>query len=73
MKRTDLIRTIKEGARAAGRSVQEPTGSRRGPHDVYVVGGQKVPIARHAEINDYTALQIMKDLEGELGKEWWTK
>ena len=73
MKNSDLVRKIRDGARAAGLTVEGPTGTRRGPHDVYVVDGQRVPIARHREINDYTAFKIMKDLEGKLGKEWWTR
>jgi hypothetical protein len=71
VKKNDLIRAIRDAAAAQMVGVVGPTGSGRGNHETYEVGGQKVPIPRHKEINEYTALRIMKDLEGTLGKDWW--
>jgi hypothetical protein len=59
------------GAKAAGVSFSPPQSRRRAPHDVYLVGGQRVPIPRHREINEYTARSILDDLEEVLGENWW--
>ena len=40
-------------------------------HIIYIVGGQYFPVPRHVEINEWTVMWIMKDLEDELGKWWW--
>lgn len=69
MKRTELIRKVRKGAAAAGLVLQDRR--RRGPHDVFVVDGQRVSIPRHKEINEHTAVKILSDLEGKLGREWW--
>ena len=64
---------IKEEAAAQLVGVVGPTGRGRGPHEVYEVGGQKVVIPRHREINPYTAQRIVEHLEVTLGKDWWQK
>ncbi len=70
MKRTDLIRRIRKAARAADRGWAErmPSGSK---HGVWVCGTTTVTIPRHREINEDTAEGIMKELETELGENWW--
>ena len=40
-------------------------------HSLYQLGATRVVLPRHSEINEITALSIMKDLEGQLGKGWW--
>jgi hypothetical protein len=40
-------------------------------HEVWQCGTTKLTIPRHAEINEYTAEGIMKDIEDELGEGWW--
>jgi mRNA interferase HicA len=42
-----------------------------GQHTLYRLKGQNVVIPRHREINDITAKAIMKDLEDQVGKDWW--
>ena len=69
MKRIDLIRKLTAAAAASGGDlvlVREG-----GSHSIFRCGNQNVVIPRHLEINELTALGIMKDLEDELGKDWW--
>ena len=42
-----------------------------GQHTLYRLNGQNVVIPRHREINEITAKAIMKDLEDQVGKDWW--
>lgn len=65
MKRTDLIRTIRKQAKAAGVSFEL---MREGAnHEVWQIGGAQVMIPRHRELNAYTARGILADVERELG------
>lgn len=40
-------------------------------HSIYEVGGVRVPIPRHAEINELTAVGIYKEAARSLGEDWW--
>jgi len=42
-----------------------------GRHEIWRCGATEVVILRHAEINELTALGIMRSLETELGGGWW--
>lgn len=42
-------------------------------HTIFAVGTFEFPVPRHSEINEYTAQAILKDLEQELGKDWWRR
>ena len=69
MKRRDLLRDIAAAANGTGRAW---TRLRQGSeHEIWVCGGTKVSIPRHAEVNELTALRIMQTLERELGERWW--
>ena len=69
MKRVDLIKKVAAAATAAGKDL---TLIREGgSHSIFRCGGQNVVIPRHREINELTARSIMKDLDDELGKDWW--
>lgn len=40
-------------------------------HTIYLLGGKRVPIERHAEIDDRLAESIFKECEEILGRRWW--
>jgi hypothetical protein len=40
-------------------------------HEIWSLDGRLVPIPRHREINDETAVAILRSLESRLGKRWW--
>jgi hypothetical protein len=68
VKRADLIRRVREAAKAAGLGFEVIGG---GSHDKLVVGGSRYPLPRHTEINEMTAQGILKHFEPELGEDWW--
>lgn len=63
MKRTDLLQQIQTTAAERGRDCHL---HRQGKHEVWKVNGHSVPIPRHREVNDYTAQQILKQVEEAL-------
>jgi mRNA interferase HicA len=69
MKRADLVRRIGQAARDAGASwtMLRSTGA----HDVWACDGLRVSIPRHREINEMTAIAIMRTLAEKLGDDWW--
>jgi hypothetical protein len=69
MKRRDLIRKI--AAAAKGYDTTFELVREGAQHTLYRLNGQPVVIPRHREINERTAIAIMKDLEGQIGKDWW--
>jgi hypothetical protein len=69
MKRRDLLRQIKKAANSADRDwsfVREGAN-----HEIWALDGKLVSIPRHSEINEYTAEEILKHFEEELGEGWW--
>ena len=69
MKRTEVIKRIRARARAAGVTWEL---DRQGHnHEVYRLGSTMVPIPRHTEIDNWTAEDIFKECEPELGERWW--
>jgi mRNA interferase HicA len=40
-------------------------------HSIFQCGGRRVVIPRHREINEQTARAIMRDLDDQLGRDWW--
>jgi hypothetical protein len=69
MKRRDLIKRIGTAAKAADLTwdiLREGAN-----HTVYVLDQLRIPIPRHNEINEITALGIMKDCADKLGEDWW--
>jgi hypothetical protein len=71
MKRQQLVRKIGETARAAGRTwVMVRQG---GSHEWWRCGSTGVAIPRHREIPELTALAILRELQDELGQDWWRR
>ena len=71
MKRRDLVLRITETARGAGllfRLIRQSA-----EHELWELGGTRITIPRHREINQVTAVSIMKAFEAELGKGWWRR
>jgi hypothetical protein len=71
VKRAELIRLMSLGARDADvpwEFVREGSG-----HEIWSLAGRLVPIPRHREISDETAVAILGKLEGRLGKRWWCR
>jgi hypothetical protein len=69
MKRRVLVQGILTAASSRGVVCSRiRQGSR---HEFWEVGGLRVAIPRHREINEWTAEAIMKDLEPILGLDWW--
>jgi hypothetical protein len=69
MKRRALIQRIRAAALTEDVScVLIRQGSR---HEFWDVGGVRLSIPRHRDINDWTAEAIMRDLESLLGEGWW--
>jgi hypothetical protein len=42
-------------------------------HEIWRCGAAQISVPRHREINELTAIRIFKNLEGELGSDWWKK
>jgi hypothetical protein len=69
VKRRALIRRIRTEAATQGVQCQLiRQGSR---HEFWDVGGIRLSIPRHRDINDWTAVAIMRDLERLFGDGWW--
>ena len=71
MKRDELVRKVRRAAVEAGRDwslVREG-----GNHEIWACGGTRVQVPRHREVAEGTALDILRDLEAELGKGWWRR
>jgi mRNA interferase HicA len=69
MRRRAVLRDI--GRTASRRGVMWTLVRQGGRHEIWRCGATEVVIPRHAEINELTALGIMRSLETELGGGWW--
>ncbi|OJV26896.1 MAG: hypothetical protein BGO26_04685 [Actinobacteria bacterium 69-20] len=67
-KRRELIAQISALARTHGMSWQPRPGRQRGPHEVFLLGGQVVPIPRHREIGEMLARSIIRQAERIIGE-----
>lgn len=65
-KKRDIIKKIKSEAKAQGVSFEEREG---GNHTILKVGGATVPVPRHNEIDNRTAIVIYG--ECPFRKDWW--
>ena len=71
MRRRDLLKRIREPAKASGLALRE---IREGSnHTIFALGGFQFAVPRHNEINEYTAQAIMRDLSDQLGEDWWRR
>jgi len=71
VKRTALIKKVGKQARSSSRTWALKTQGTN--HEIWICGETQTAIPRHSEINEFTAEAIMKDLEPELGEDWWRK
>jgi hypothetical protein len=69
VKRKDVIRKINQAATSRG--IQWHLHSEGANHTIYLLGGKRIPIARHAEIDDLLAERVFKECEEVLGSRWW--
>lgn len=69
MKRRDVIRKI--GKVAAERGVTWELLKEGGNHSIYLLGGKRIPVARHTEIDDGLAEKMFNECEEVLGRGWW--
>lgn len=71
MKRDELLRRVARVARRQG--VVWRLERQGANHEIWRCGSTYVPIPRHVEVGDGVAFTVFKDLEAELGKDWWRK
>ena len=71
MKRDELLRRIAQSARRQG--VAWRLDRQGANHEIWRCGRTCVPVARHTEIGERLAQTMLKELEGELGKDWWRR
>lgn len=67
MKRRDLLRAIEKSAVESGKTFTLREG---GAHTKVTVGKTSLSIPRHREIAHGTARNIVRALEGDLGRGW---
>ena len=70
MKRTAVLKKIRQAAKAAGVEYREFELKR---HTGLHVGQVRTTIGRHNEIKEGDAQALYKQLEPALGKGWWKK
>jgi len=71
VKRTALIKKVGKQAPVVLANLALKTQGTN--HEIWIWGETQTAIPRHSEINEFTAEAIMKDLEPELGEDWWRK
>lgn len=64
MKRAELLHQIQSRAAEHGKDCHL---HRQGKHEIWKVNDTSIPIPRHREVNDYTAKQILKQVDEALG------
>ena len=69
-KRRELLRKIRREARRQGLSF-ERVAHKGGNHEIWKLDGMTIPVPRHHEIGDITAMGIYKEAAEKLGKGWW--
>lgn len=68
-KRTEVIRTIRQAAKARGMAFDE---LREGAnHTIYSLDGLMIPVGRHNELTNRYAEDVYRECEAKLGKRWW--
>jgi hypothetical protein len=69
VKHDELVRTVRRAAREADKDWGLVR--KGGEHEIWACGRTRVQVPRHREVNERTAIEILRDLEPELGKDWW--
>ncbi len=67
MKRSQVIKRLREAARAAGLDMEVVELTR---HTGIIVGGHRSTLGRHSEVDEITVVKFFKQYEDVLGKEW---
>ena len=70
-KRTDVLKSIKQGAKF--RDIRFRLLRYGSKHDVWDLGGQRITVPRHTEIEEKLAKAIFAQCEETLGKDWWRR
>lgn len=70
MKRRDLIKQIRDAARAVDLEFESLRNT--GGHEVFSLDGLRIPVPNHREIAEGTARSILRQAAAKLGQEWWT-
>jgi predicted RNA binding protein YcfA (HicA-like mRNA interferase family) len=70
MKRRDLVKQIRDAARAADLEFESLRNT--GGHEVFSLDGLRIPVPNHREIAEGTARSILRQAAAKLGEEWWT-
>lgn len=71
MKRDELLRRVSKMARRQG--VAWRLDRQGANHEIWQSGMTHVPIPPHAEVGNGVAETVFKELETELGKDWWRR
>lgn len=66
MRRTDLIRTIRQQAKGAGLSMELIREGKE--HEVWQVGDTLLPIPRHREVSPGVTRKLLKAVEKEVSR-----
>jgi hypothetical protein len=69
VRRRAVIRKIEKGAKA--KAVSWVLYGEGANHSIYLLGGKRIPIGRHTEIDDLLAEKLFKECEEVLGARWW--
>jgi len=71
VKRRDLVKRVAREAKRRG--VEWRFCREGGNHSIYLLDGMVVPIPRHNEVCENTAMDIFRDCQDVLGKDWWRR
>lgn len=69
MKKRDLLRRIAKQAKLCG--VEWVLHRQGSNHEIWTLGGEKIPVPRHTELGEDLAGSIFKECEPKLGERWW--
>ncbi|MGW1678737.1 hypothetical protein [Saccharopolyspora sp. NPDC002376] len=69
MKQRGLLKKIAKAAKR--RKIRWGFAREGGNHTIYQLGEMRLPIPRHSEIGENTAMDIFKECQKELGEKWW--
>ena len=66
------IYVIRKIGKAAGqRGVVWELFKEGGNHTIYLLGGERIPVPRHTEIDEGLAEKMFRECEEVLGRGWW--
>lgn len=68
-KRTEVIKTIEDAAKARG--IAFTFKRRGGNHDIFDLDGLPIPIGRHREFTNQHTEKVYRECQPKLGDRWW--